>query len=624
MALSTKFSDVGCRVPPVARAVACGILLLTLTACGIPPRRHAQPPPPLPESFVGATSPVNSADLGAAEFYQDPVLLGVIEQALASNRELQILNEEVQIASTEILSRSGAYLPFLTAGPSVGLERFSDRTLEGAAIKVDPFVLNPEKFFKNPHANYFIGTNFTWQLDIYRQLRNARDAAAQRYVAAIEQRNSFVIGMVAEIAENYYRLMALDKRLENLNQINAFLEQSLRIAEARKEAARDTELAVLRFQAELSRNRSELLIVTQDIIEAENRINVLAYRFPQPVDRNSANFFDLDINTIGVGVPSQLLENRPDIRQAERELVAAGLDVAVARVNFYPQLILDAGVGWESFNMAGLFSPTAIAGNVFAGFVGPLINRRSIKAEYLATNARQLQTIYDYQRTILEAFTEVVNRLTELQNYSQSVAIRKQQLASLEAAVDVANQLFQFARVEYLDVLTAQRDLRDARTALIDTKELQLTATVRAYQALGGGDLLSIAEREELLHPIPRVHEALSDDDFWKLSQIHYGSGKYFRALRASLVRILPYRDRAFVTDPLLVPPAAPAAPTLIEEVPPPNLLPEEAPSDGVGLPPALPPMPPPTDEPSPFGRTMTEELGAETTDGSEPVVAVE
>ncbi|RUL83177.1 TolC family protein [Tautonia sociabilis] len=610
MAFSAKFSNARRRVRPIARAVTCGIFLLTLPACGIPPRRHAQPPPPLPESFVGATSPVNSADLGAAEFYQDPLLLGLLEQALANNRELRILNEEVQIASTEILARSGAYLPFLTAGPSAGLERFSERTIEGAAIKVEPFVLNPEKFFKNPHASYFVGTNLTWQLDIYRQLRNARDAAAQRYVAAIERRNSFVIGMVAEIAENYYRLMALDKRLENLNQINAFLEQSLRVAEARKEAARDTELAVLRFEAELNRNRSELLIVAQDIIEAENRINVLAYRYPQPVGRNSANFFDLDINTIGVGVPSELLQNRPDIRQAERELVAAGLDVAVARANFYPQLILNAGVGWESFNLAGLFSPTAIAGNVFAGFVGPLVNRRSIKAEYLTTNARQLQAIYDYQRTILGAFTEVVNRLTEVQNYSRSVAIKKQQLTSLEAAVDVANQLFQFARVEYLDVLTAQRDLRDARTALIDTKELQLTATVRAYQALGGGALLSISEREELLHPIPHVHEALSDDDFWKLSQIHYGSGKYFRALRASLERILPYRAQTFTADPH---PVLPTSPAVIEAAPGPALpIPDAESSDDSGLPPALPNSPPPPDEPGPFDLTGTISAGSE------------
>lgn len=610
---------------PIVRTIACGILLLALPACGIPPRRQAQPAPPLPQSFVGVTSPLNSSRLGVAEFYQDPLLVGLIEQARANNRELKILEEEVQIASNEILSRSGAYLPFMTAGPEVGLERFSDRVLDGAALKEDEFV--PGKFFKNPHANYLMGTMFTWQVDIYRQLRNARDAAAQRYVAAIERRNAFMIGMVAEIAENYYQLMALDKRLENLDQIIAFQEQSLEVARASMEFVRAdaTQLGILRFEAAIRGNQSEKQIILQDIIEAENRINVLAYRYPQPVGRNSAAFYDLQINTLGVGVPSELLQNRPDIRQAERELFAAGLDVEVARVNFYPQLILSAGVGLNSFNMAGLFTPAAVAGNVVSGFVGPLVNRRAIKADFLSSNARQVQTIYDYQRTILEAFTEVVNRLTEVQNYSRSVEIRKQQLTSLENAVNVADQLYQFTRIEYLDVLTAQQDLRDARLELIDTKEQELIAVVRAYQALGGGTMLTVADREKVLHPIPSMHHALGDQDFRALSRLHFGSGRYFKALRASLQGIVPYRNRLNARAPHPIPPGHPAAPGLIQESPATApALPMAQPADESGLPPALPPVPPPADEPGPFPRPGTEDPSAEATGDAESVAEAE
>jgi NodT family efflux transporter outer membrane factor (OMF) lipoprotein len=504
--------------------------------------------PPLPASFVGETAPTNSAELGVEEFYQDPYLLSLIEHALANNRELKILNEEVQIASTEILARSGAYLPFMTAGPVLGLDRPSNRTIDGAALKFDEYV--PGKLFSNPHGVYQIGTNLTWQLDIYRQLRNARDAAAQRYVAAIERRNDFLINLVAEIAENYYRLMALDKRIENLDQIIAFLEQSLQVAQARKEAARDTELAVLRFEAEVRRNQSEKLIINQSIIEVENRINLLAYRYPQPVPRNSAAFYDLVIHSLDVGIPSDLLQYRPDIRQAERQLQAAGLDVEVARANFYPQLILDAGVGLQAFNISYLFMPQAVAGNVIANFIGPLVNRRAIRAEFLASDARQKQAVYSYQLTILKAFTEVVNRLTEVRNYTQSVEIKRAQLLALEQAVDVANQLFQFARTEYLDVLTAQRDLRDARTALIDTKELQLTAFVRAYQALGGGALLRSADRSQLLDPIPNAELGLSKPDSKRLSAFHFNSPRFSHALRASLRGIIPENHPSTFANP--------------------------------------------------------------------------
>ena len=164
------------------------------------------------------------------------MLTCLIHQALVGNRELKVLNEDVQIAGNEVLARSGAYLPFVSVAAGAGLNRYSRFTLPGAGIRDDPFL--PGKFFPNPLGNFLGGINLTWQLDIYRQLRNARDAAGQRYIVASERRNYFVTRLVAEIAENYYRLMALDKRLENLNQIIELQEQSLEIAKARKEFAR--------------------------------------------------------------------------------------------------------------------------------------------------------------------------------------------------------------------------------------------------------------------------------------------------------------------------------------------------------------------------------------------------
>ena len=585
-----------------AKTISVWILLISLPACGIPQRRTAEPGPPIPETFNGTASTENSSQLGIVEFYKDPQLLSLIQFALENNRELKILNEEVQIASNEILSRSGAYLPFMTAGPFAGIFRASNRTIEGAALRVDPFL--PGQYFSNPYGNYLVGTNLVWKLDIYRQLRNARDAAAQRYVAAIERRNFFVTKLVADISSNYFRLMALDKRLENLDQIITFMEQSLKVARARKEAAKDTELAVLRFEAEVRRNQSEKLIVSQDIIETENVINKLSYRSPKPIERDATAFYDLYINSLEVGVPAELLRNRPDIRRAERNLVAAGLDVEVARANYYPQLILDAGVGLNAFALSYLFMPQAVLGNAAAGFIGPLVNRRAIRAEFLANDAKQMQAIYEYQRTILEAFTEVVNRLTEVENYSKSVALKKQQMSKLEGAVDVANQLFQFARTEYLDVLTAQRDLRDSRTALIDAKEKQLTAIVNAYQTLGGGTVWSMADRENTLIPIPITHEQLNKEDFKNLSKHHFGKGHYYKALQNSLDGVIPYPDQFNAPDPTNPPNFETTAPAEIEKsFIPSQLLPTSAPAEIPTMIPAMPPTPPPAAAPAPFGR---------------------
>jgi outer membrane protein, multidrug efflux system len=494
MKLSVRFSNAKQMKHAIARAIACSFMLLVLPAC-IPNLRHPEPGlNRLPEGFRGTTSPDNSAKVEIEEFYEDPLLVCLIHQGLSpiGNRELKIMNEEVQVARAEILGRSGAYLPFVTLGSSTGLERTSRFTEVGAGVLDDQYL--PGKHFSMPFGNYLGGVNLNWQLDIYRQLRNARDAAAQRYVVASERRNFFVTRLVADIAENYYGLMALDRRIENLNRIIALQERSLEIAQARKLAARGTDLPVQRFQAEVRKNQSEKLIVNQDIIQAENRINFLVNRFPQPVERSSpefSEFFDLKIHDLSVGVPSELILNRPDIRQAERDLVAAGLDVKVARVNFFPQLFITGGVGLGSLVISHLFEPTAVLGNITAGLVGPLVNFRAIQAQYLTADARQLQALYNYQRVVLEAVTQVVNRLTTVQNFGKSIEIKKEQVQSLEAAVAAATRLYQLPRgefpIDYLDVLTAQNELFAAIRDLIETKGEQLAAVANAYQALGGG-----------------------------------------------------------------------------------------------------------------------------------------
>jgi NodT family efflux transporter outer membrane factor (OMF) lipoprotein len=464
-------------------------MLLVLPSCAIAPLRPADPAPGLPPTFQGRASPDNSAQLGIAEFFNDPQLVALIDQAMAGNRELKILNEEVAVAGNEILARSGRYLPFVTFGAGAGVEKRSDFTPEGAAEKDLEYA--PGKHFPDPVPDFKLGLRLFWEPDIWREFRNARDAAAQRYFAAKERRNYFVTRLVAEVAESYYRLMALDVRLETLDQTIKLFERSLETAKSRKEAGRDTALPIQRFQAEVRKYQSEKLIVRQEIIEVENRINFLANRFPQPVERASGGFFDLTIHALRVGVPAQLLQNRPDVRQAEHELEAAGLDVKVARAHFFPRLEITAGVGYEAFSPKYLFNtPGALAYNAAGDLVAPLINRRAIQAEYATANARQLQSVYDYQRVVLNAFTEVVNRVSRVENYRRSIEIKKQQLDSLQAAVEFANKLFLAARGEYLEVLLAQRDRLEATTVLIETKSQQLSAIVNAYQALGGGDLL--------------------------------------------------------------------------------------------------------------------------------------
>lgn len=497
----TRQAEVGATLPETytggtfqqnAKATSTSMKGAAGLATNMPPASVSSPIVPAGGRIDGATlTPVQgtahtdpSTLMRVEEFYTDPLLNKLIQQAVAGNRELKSLEQEVQIASNEVLSRRGAYMPSVTVGGGGGVERPSKFTRDGAVE--EQLLLPPGRVFPDPLPNTRLGFDIDWQLDVWRQLRNSRDSAIQRFQGAIERRNFFVTRLVAEVAENYFELMALDKRMENLNQTIKLQEQSLELAKAKKDAARGTELAVQRFLAEVRKNQSERLVVQQDIIVSENRINVLLNRYPQPVERSSA-FFDMTLPGLNIGLPAQLLQNRPDIRQAEREVAASGLDLKVARANFYPRLSIVAGVGYEAFNPKYLFDPEAFAAGVAGNIVAPLINMKAIQAEYLTANARQLQAVYDYQRTIVTAFTEVVNRVSMAENYRQSVELKREQLKALEASVESATNLFQNARAEYIEVLFAQRDLMEARMALIETKRQQLSAVVNAYQALGGG-----------------------------------------------------------------------------------------------------------------------------------------
>lgn len=466
-----------------------GALVLVTSGCQIPKLFGPEAGQAMPSDFNGVTTAENSAAIGVYEFFNEPPLTQLIAQGLAENQELKIRNQEIQIASNEILARKGAYLPFVNVGTHGGFDRTSRYTPIGAAE--DQLFYPGGRRFPDPIGSSGLSANLVWQLDIWRQLRNARDAAMHRYAEAIDTRNYFITRLIAEIADNYYELASLDQRLVYLNQTIDLQKKSLEVAKAQKAAARGTELAVQRFLAEVAKNESQKLIVQQKIIEIGNRINFLAGRFPQPVDRSAWEFINLDSQVLSVGVPAQLLQNRPDIRAAEREIAASGLDILVAKAEFYPKLTLSAGVGFEAFNPRYLFDPGSFVANAAGELVAPLINKRAIQAAYKNANARQLQAIYEYQRVVLNAFTEVINRMNKVQNYRRSVAIKQEQVQALEESVKVASDLFQGARpeVEYMDVLFAQRDLLEAKTVLIETKQEQFSAIVNTYQALGGGYL---------------------------------------------------------------------------------------------------------------------------------------
>lgn len=459
---------------------------MLLTGCSIPPSLiHRKENKTVPTGYNDSQDTINTATIKWRDFFKDPYLVSLIDTALKNNQEFNIILQEINVAQNEVRARKGEYLPFVNAGAGAGIEKVGRYTRSGAVeANTD---IQPGKEFPEPLQDYMIGLNASWELDIWKKLRNAKKSAVYRYLSTVEGKNFMVTNLIAEIATSYYELMAWDNQLAILKQNVEIQQNALQIVKLQKEAAKVTELAVRRFEAEVLKNQSRQFAIVQEIIEMQNRINFLVGRFPQPVLRNSQTFIDLLPDTIHSGIPSQLLQNRPDIRQAELDLMAAKLDVKVAKANFYPSLRITSGIGYQAFNPQFLLNPESVIYSIGGELIAPLVNRNAIKAYYYSATSKQIQNIYNYERTILNAYIEVSNQISNIDNLNKSYAFKAKQVEALTNSIEISTTLFKSARADYMEVLMTQRDALESKFDLIETKMQQMHAMVNIYQALGGG-----------------------------------------------------------------------------------------------------------------------------------------
>ncbi|WP_424003448.1 TolC family protein [Maribacter sp. IgM3_T14_3] len=441
----------------------------------------------MPSKYVDqATDSTNSAQLKWKDFFKDENLTKLIDTALNNNQELRIMMQQIDVAQNEVKARKGEYLPFISYGVGAEVEKVGEFTRNGAVEK--NLDIKDGEEFPEPLTDYSAGLFATWELDVWKKLRNSKKAAALEYLSTIEGKNFMVTRLIAEIADSYYELIALDNQLAFIEQNLELQGNALKMVRLQKEAARATELAVKRFEAEVLKNQSYKYEVQQEIVEMENKLNFLIGRQPQPIARNSEGFIETEMDTIYAGLPSQLLLNRPDIKQAEYELEAAKLNIKVARANFYPSIGLKAGIGLQAFKPKYLTeTPASLIYSAVGDIVGPLINRNAIKADYNTANSKQIQAVYEYEKALLSGYIEVVNQLSKMENLKQSYALKENQVKALTESIDLSTRLFQSARIEYIEVLLTQREALESKMELVETKKDQLMARVNVYQALGGG-----------------------------------------------------------------------------------------------------------------------------------------
>ncbi|HEY0608626.1 MAG TPA: TolC family protein [Chitinophaga sp.] len=461
-------------------------ICLAVASCRVPAIMPVNENRPVPDAYGNNRDTTNMSAIRWRSFFTDKDLVNLIDTALKNNQELMITLQEIEIAKNDIRARKGAILPTVGVRAGVGVEKVGRYTSQGAGDASTE--ITPGKEVPDPLMDYSAAIYANWEADIWKKLHNAKKAAVTRYLSTVEGRNFVLTSLIAEVANSYYELLALDNQLAIVQQNISLQKNALDIVKVQKEAARATELAVKKFEAEVLKSQSLEFDILQNIKETENRINFLLGRYPQEIPRDKSNFLGLLPQAVNSGIPSQLLANRPDIKQAELDLAAAKLDVKVARAEFYPSFGISGAIGFQAFNPSYLVRfPESLLYSLAGDIAGPLINRNGIRAEFNSANARQLQAMYNYQRTILNAYLEVSTQLSNIGNLEKSYDLKSKQVDALTRSIEISNDLFKSARADYLEVLMTQRDALESKLELIETKKEQLNAVINIYKDLGGG-----------------------------------------------------------------------------------------------------------------------------------------
>lgn len=471
------------------RSVFSLLFLVLLAGCQVyAPTQRPQPAVP-PVSFTGGTDSASVGDLDWKTFFSDPDLERLIDTAMANNPDLRIATQRIEMARANFEVSRASLLPSINAVGSAGVDKFGKYTMNGVG-NYDTNLsdnITSDRRIPNPTPDFFLGLRSSWEIDIWGKLKNRRKASFVRFLASEQGRHLVKTALVAEVARLYYNLIALDSELSIIRQNIILQERAVQLVDVQKAAGRVTELAVQQFSAQLLGTRSLEVQVQQQIVETENQLNRLLGRYPQPISRSKTiNSQELPA-TVAAGIPAQMLRRRPDIRQAELELEASHIDVDVARAQFLPSLTLTPYVGLNTFRAATLFDPGSLAAGVVGGLVGPVINRRALRANYGFSVAQSREALYRYQQSILTGFSEVVSNLKGIENYRKVADFQAREVDALGRAVSISNDLFRSGYASYLEVITAQRSVLDAELGFIRTRQAQYNSLIDLYRSLGGG-----------------------------------------------------------------------------------------------------------------------------------------
>ena len=456
------------------RSLAVTVLSFILLSCAVGPD-YERPTTTTPEAFRMAEKGEDATSIANLlwwELLQDEELQKLIRISLEENKDLKRAVASVEEFQARLFIARTDFIPQLSASanaPSFG--RKSNFLVPG---------------FPNPF-NYYLQGNLSWELDIWGRIRRSNEAARGDLLGREEGRRAVILQLVSGVAEAYFDLLQFDMQLDIARRTLKSWEESVRIAQARLRQGMTSRLDADQFEAERANAAARAAELERQMIQKENQLSVLLGRAPHQIPRGRSLTEQVMPPAVPPGLPSELLQRRPDIVQAEQGLAAATARIGMAKADRFPKLSITGLLGVASPHLSRLVANETAFGVVGPSLVGPLLNAQILGFQQEAAEAQARQAVAQYEQSILVAFREVEDALVAVRTAREQREAQVQQVEALRSALRLASLRYKGGLANYLDVLIAQRNLFEAELALTGTHRLHLVSIVQLYKALGGG-----------------------------------------------------------------------------------------------------------------------------------------
>jgi multidrug efflux system outer membrane protein len=447
--------------------------MLLIASCQVT-KKYERPALPASTNYrsVNISDTISIASLPWRTFFTDTVLQELIAEGIRSNLDLKIAYQRIVSSRTGLWRSKQAFLPELNG--TLGIKQSKLPFPQGFGLVKDA-------------TQFDIGLQTNWEADIWGKLGSAKKAAYAELIATQEAQRAILTQLVAEIANNYIYLLSLDSQLNLLQKTVINRKEDVVTVEALYSSNIVNGAAVVQSKANHAAAKVAIPEIKKQIFETENAICVLLNREQGNVERGSLANFSLP-ETLQTGVPSALLQNRPDVKQAEQLLRSSFQQTNVARTSFYPTLRIMGGSGFSSFDFKNWFSASSLFANIAGGLTQPILARGENKARLQVAASEQEIALYNFQKTLVIAGKEVSNALFAIQTANDTQIERTAQVKFLEQSVEFTKELLRYnSSTNYTDVLTSENNLLNAQSGNIEDKVRKLQGIISLYKALGGG-----------------------------------------------------------------------------------------------------------------------------------------